>query len=170
VNEEDAAIVGTRVEPAWRALHYHRAYPRCISMSWAVPIAETARAWELLTGLIRKDAKVGRFPVNMVVHARFIGESRAHLSPAHGGAICDLEAVSARGTPDVDRFHERFADAMLSIPRARPHWGKRILRPETIRARYPAMDGFLAVREQLDPQRVFLNSFLERSVFQLDPL
>jgi hypothetical protein len=36
-----------------------------------------------------------------------------------------------------------------------------------IKARYPKMDRFLEIRQQFDPDRVFLNDFLEASVFQL---
>jgi hypothetical protein len=81
---------------------------------------------------------------------------------------CDLEAVTARGTPTADRFALDFTDAMLTIAGARPHWGKHVLRPEVIKSRYPTMDAFLAERARLDPQRAFLNRFLERSVFHLD--
>lgn len=56
---------------------------------------------------------------------------------------------------------------MLAIPGARPHWGKYILRPREIRARYSKMDAFLAHRAAMDPSGVFLNDFLAREVFQL---
>jgi L-gulonolactone oxidase len=117
--------------------------------------------------LIDQFAAEKKYPVNMVVHSRFIGESRGWLSPAHGQAVCDLEVTTIKGTPHTEPFYSAFTDAMLAFPTARPHWGKYLLRPERVRERYPKMDAFLAQRERLDPQGVFLNDFLAREIFQL---
>lgn len=160
-------IPGSAVAPASRAFHYQRAYPRCWDMSYGVPLADAEPAWRRTIGLIDRLARASRFPVNMVVHARFIGPSAALLAPAHGRAICDIEVVTTRNTPDVDGFYDLWAAEMLAIPGARPHWGKYLLRPRDVRARYPAMDAFLAHRAALDPRGVFLNDWLEDAVFQL---
>ena len=45
----------------------------------------------------------------------------------------------------------------------RPHWGKmHTLDADRLRALYPRFDDFLAVRDRLDPARVFANPYLER--------
>jgi L-gulonolactone oxidase len=45
----------------------------------------------------------------------------------------------------------------------RPHWGKLNWRTaETLRAAYPRFDDFLAVRDKLDPNRVFANDYTRR--------
>jgi len=45
----------------------------------------------------------------------------------------------------------------------RPHWGKVFtLDPETVRAQYPRLPDFLALRDRLDPGRKFANAYLER--------
>lgn len=45
----------------------------------------------------------------------------------------------------------------------RPHWGKLFTTaPDTVRAQYPRLEDFLALREQLDPDRVFTNAYVER--------
>jgi L-gulonolactone oxidase len=47
----------------------------------------------------------------------------------------------------------------------RPHWGKlHTLEAEELRSLYPRFDDFLAVRDRLDPQRVFGNGYT-RQVF-----
>jgi L-gulono-1,4-lactone dehydrogenase len=60
---------------------------------------------------------------------------------------------------------EYFA-AVESIMRAhdgRPHWGKmHNLGADTLRELYPRFDDFRAVRDRLDPERRFGNSYLER--------
>jgi FAD/FMN-containing dehydrogenase len=45
----------------------------------------------------------------------------------------------------------------------RPHWGKWHYRTaEDLRPAYPEFDRFLAVRDRLDPNRLFQNAYLER--------
>ncbi|MGO3208443.1 MAG: D-arabinono-1,4-lactone oxidase [Brachybacterium sp.] len=45
----------------------------------------------------------------------------------------------------------------------RPHWGKVFTTaPEQVRAQYPRLEDFLALRERLDPDRVFTNAYVDR--------
>jgi FAD-linked oxidoreductase len=62
--------------------------------------------------------------------------------------------------------HERYFDAFEQIASAaggRPHWGKmHTLRADDLRDRYPRFEDFLAVRDRLDPRRVFRNTYTEQ--------
>ncbi len=45
----------------------------------------------------------------------------------------------------------------------RPHWGKmHTLTARQLRERYPRFDDFTALRDRLDPDRIFANAYLER--------
>jgi L-gulono-1,4-lactone dehydrogenase len=45
----------------------------------------------------------------------------------------------------------------------RPHWGKMHFRDAaSLAASYPRFSDFVAVRDRLDPNRVFGNAYLER--------
>jgi L-gulono-1,4-lactone dehydrogenase len=59
--------------------------------------------------------------------------------------------------------HERYFGAFERIATeagGRPHWGKvHTLGVGELRARYPRYDDFLAVRDRLDPGRVFANAY-----------
>lgn len=45
----------------------------------------------------------------------------------------------------------------------RPHWGKVFTTaPETVRAQYPRLPDFRALRDRLDPERVFRNTYADR--------
>ena len=45
----------------------------------------------------------------------------------------------------------------------RPHWGKLHYRDaESLRPAYPRFDDFLAVRDRLDPDRVFANAYTDQ--------
>ncbi|HSP75710.1 MAG TPA: D-arabinono-1,4-lactone oxidase [Cryobacterium sp.] len=54
-------------------------------------------------------------------------------------------------------------EAIMRAHGGRPHWGKMHDRDAaSLRADYPHFDDFLAVRDRLDPERRFSNSYLER--------
>ena len=52
---------------------------------------------------------------------------------------------------------------MFTAHEGRPHWGKmHTLDADYLRQRYGRFDDFVAVRDELDPQRVFSNPYLDR--------
>ena len=54
-------------------------------------------------------------------------------------------------------------DRLLRGYDGRPHWGKMHFRtPRISRPRYPRFDDFRALRDRLDPDRVFANAYLDR--------
>jgi FAD-linked oxidoreductase len=64
------------------------------------------------------------------------------------------------------RTHAAYTTAMERVMRdhdGRPHWGKLHSRTAAdLAPAYPRFDDFLALRERLDPDRVFTNGYLER--------
>ncbi len=51
---------------------------------------------------------------------------------------------------------------MLSFG-GRPHWGKmHTLDAAILRERYPKFDDFVALRDRLDPERLFQNDYLAK--------
>jgi L-gulonolactone oxidase len=64
------------------------------------------------------------------------------------------------------RDHEPYFRAVEAIAKdvdGRPHWGKLHYRDaDSLRATYERFDDFLAVRDELDPQRTFDNEYLRR--------
>ncbi|TFC14616.1 FAD-binding protein [Cryobacterium algoritolerans] len=89
-------------------------------------------------------------------------------------AADDLWLSTAQGRETgyiaVHRYHREdpaeYFHAVEAIMRAhdgRPHWGKMHYRDsETLRPAYPRFADFLRVRDRLDPERRFSNSYLER--------
>ncbi|MGB1013061.1 MAG: D-arabinono-1,4-lactone oxidase [Nannocystaceae bacterium] len=153
--------------------HYQTAYPKIWDMSIAVPTAHTKQSWELIMDLVDEYHARGKFPVNFVAHARYINASTGLICPAVGRRTTPIEVVTGWRTPGVDQFYGDLETQFYDrIPESRPHWGKFITRPERIKDQYPAANWqkFLDLRKSFDPQRVFLNRFLEHQVFQLDPL
>jgi L-gulono-1,4-lactone dehydrogenase len=64
------------------------------------------------------------------------------------------------------RTHAAYLEAMEAIMRAhdgRPHWGKLHTRTaDDLAPAYPRFGEFLALRDRLDPERVFANDYLRR--------
>lgn len=61
------------------------------------------------------------------------------------------------------REYFRAVEAIMRAHGGRPHWGKIHFREAaTLRDDYPRFDDFLAVRDRLDPDRVFTNPYLDR--------
>lgn len=62
--------------------------------------------------------------------------------------------------------HETYFRAVEHLTGAvggRPHWGKlHYLDAATLRERYPRFDEFVALRDRLDPNGLFSNSYLDR--------
>ncbi|MGH3448007.1 MAG: D-arabinono-1,4-lactone oxidase, partial [Nocardioidaceae bacterium] len=54
-------------------------------------------------------------------------------------------------------------EAIAKAAGGRPHWGKLHTQDSgQLRELYPRFDDFLAVRERLDPARVFANAYLDQ--------
>ena len=62
--------------------------------------------------------------------------------------------------------HERYfglMEAVMKDHEGRPHWGKLHTRDAAgLAALYPRFGDFLALRDKLDPARVFANAYLDR--------
>jgi FAD/FMN-containing dehydrogenase len=66
-----------------------------------------------------------------------------------------------RGT-DHERYFEG-AERIFAAAGGRPHWGKlHTQTADSLRERYERFDDFVALRDDLDPERRFTNDYLER--------
>lgn len=90
---------------------------------------------------------------------RTIAADDAHLSIAYGRPTATISLHQNATLP----YQEFFAD-IEPIFRAyggRPHWGKKhSLRADELRPLYPAWGRYLAARQRVDPNGVFLNAYL----------
>ena len=63
------------------------------------------------------------------------------------------------------KLFARFEEIVLRHA-GKPHWAKaHPLRPEGLRAMYPHFDDFVRVLEDVDPQGVFRNPYVDRHIF-----
>jgi FAD/FMN-containing dehydrogenase len=92
---------------------------------------------------------------------RLIAKDDGFLSPVHGR---DSVAISVHQNATL-AYQEYFDDIepILRAHDGRPHWGKKhSLHGAALAALYPRWNDFLALRRQLDPQRVFLTASMAR--------
>jgi L-gulono-1,4-lactone dehydrogenase len=122
----------------------------------ALPMAAAGAAVERLVQAIDR----GRLTVNFIAEVRFVRGDDGWMSPAHGGDTCQLGAYCYGGgsTP----YFAAFWREMRALG-ARPHWGKELDHTvEEIRTLWPRADDFRALRDELDPERVFGSQFHTR--------
>jgi FAD-linked oxidoreductase len=150
-------VAEREVTDGWHEVFTSPRRVRFREMEYAVPIAEVPAMLREIRDAIDSNGWRITFPVEVRVAAA----DDNWLSTAQG---------RESGYIAVHRYHREnpieYFRAVEAIARAhggRPHWGKMHFRTaDDLRPAYPHFDDFLAVRDRLDPDRVFANDYLER--------
>ncbi|WP_075732080.1 D-arabinono-1,4-lactone oxidase [Streptomyces acidiscabies] len=98
--------------------------------------------------------------VLQICEVRTIAADTQWLSPAYGR---DSVALHFTWTDDMDAVLPavRAVESALDGFGARPHWGKVFTTaPAALRERYPRLDDFRTLRDELDPAGKFTNAFV----------
>ncbi|MBK5306978.1 MAG: FAD-binding protein [Frankiaceae bacterium] len=127
----------------------------------AVPMGTAPEAVRRVLDLFQGGRPAVSFPLEI----RFVRGDDAWMSPAsvqdRGADTCQIGAYSTDG-PDCTSYFDAFWRVMRPLG-ARPHWGKELDHTaDELRPLYCHMDRFTALRDQLDPQRVFGGEFHSR--------
>lgn len=124
----------------------------------AVPMTRAGEAVERTLHAIERDRLVVNFPLEI----RFVRADQGWMSPAHGADTCQIGAYC--WGPRSPAYFEAFWREMRALD-ARPHWGKEMDHSdEEVRALWPRAQDFLALRDELDPERVFASAFHTRTL------
>jgi L-gulonolactone oxidase len=132
---------------------------RFMEMEYGLPRAALPEAFAGLRRIIDGLPFKVLFPVEV----RFTGPDDIWLSHGYGRDNAYIAIHQFVGTPYEPYFREF---EKLCVPLGgRPHWGKMHYRDaESLASAYPRFTDFLAVRDKLDPQRLFANDYT-RQVF-----
>ncbi|HEY9478201.1 MAG TPA: D-arabinono-1,4-lactone oxidase [Microbacteriaceae bacterium] len=126
-------------------------------MEYALPRAAVPDALRAVRALI--DARQWR--ISFPIEVRVAAADDLWLSTAYGRDTGYI-AVHRYLRDDYQKYF-RGIEAIMQGFGGRPHWGKIHFQDAASLTRlYPRFGDFLAVRDRLDPDRVFTNSYLER--------
>ncbi len=150
----------------WRDRDFTDAAPRVFAtyrpvrfreMEYALPAENVRPAFDEVRGLIEdRGLRVG-FPIEV----RFAAQDDLWLSTAYGRESGYI-AVHRYWREDPTEYFEAVEEIMLRFA-GRPHWGKmHTLDASALRDRYPRFSDFVALRDRLDPDRMFQNPYLAR--------
>jgi hypothetical protein len=164
------------IEPVLGGIHFQTGieFMRARNMEIGFALDEdfeiVRQAWWFAVDLVGRYARQGKWPLNLALNARFLGSSRALLSPCHGRQhTCFIEIMTHRDATGWDEFVAELGSAWLKLPGAAPHWPKEFEQIpgvfDQIAARYgPNLRRFAQLRRDLDvdPEDLFVNHLTER--------
>ncbi|MEU0334597.1 D-arabinono-1,4-lactone oxidase [Streptomyces sp. NPDC006193] len=130
---------------------------RFVEMEYAVPRAALTETLRELKAVVDRSGLRVSFPVEV----RTAPADDITLSTASGRDSAYIAVHMFRGTP----YHAYFtaAERVFTAHEGRPHWGKVHTRDAAYLDRvYPRFGEFTALRDRLDPDRLFQNDYLRR--------
>lgn len=126
-------------------------------MEYAVPLDDLATVLERVRDVI--DAAGFRVPFPLEVRAT--GPDDAWLGMSHG-RVSGYVSVHQYLRNEYREYFAAVEEVFLAH-QGRPHWGKLHTQDAaSLAPRYPRFADFLAVRDRLDPDRIFTNPHLDR--------
>lgn len=130
---------------------------RFTEMEYALPRERGPEAIEAILKLIERE----RFEVAMPIECRVVAADESLLSPSFERDTTYVAVHQYRGM-EWRPYFEAVEEIMRSLD-GRPHWGKRHGRGAAdLAPAYPRWSDFQAVRDRLDPDRVFTNDYAAR--------
>ncbi|MGW1048408.1 D-arabinono-1,4-lactone oxidase [Streptomyces sp. NPDC002521] len=130
---------------------------RFVEMEYAVPRAALAETLRELKAMVERSGLRVSFPVEV----RTAPADDITLSTASGRDSAYIAVHMFRGTPYQAYFTA--AERIFTAHEGRPHWGKVHTGDAEYFARvYPRFGEFTALRDRLDPERLFQNDYLRR--------
>lgn len=127
-----------------------------IQSEYLVPRTDAVAAIEAVRSLAGRIA-----PLLLVNEVRTVRTDELWLSSSYGTDAVALHFTWKRDEQAVRALLPALEAALPAT--ARPHWGKVFTLPgDEVRGRYPRWDDFAALRAEFDPERRFVNDYLER--------
>jgi L-gulonolactone oxidase len=130
---------------------------RFYEMEHSIPSAGLPDALREIRSMIERKGYLLNFPIEV----RFTGSDDVPLSTSYGRESAYIAVHVFKGM-EYEPFFRDVEDILRAYD-ARPHWGKIHHRhADELRALYPRFSDFLAMRERLDPNRVFENAYTKQ--------
>ncbi|KAI7866427.1 L-gulono-gamma-lactone oxidase [Spinellus fusiger] len=152
------------VDDSNKVFNFDCLFPQYVN-EWAIPWEDAPEAMRRLDAFINENDLKVHFPVEI----RFVDEDDIWLSPCYRRKTCYIGVIMYRQVPygspvPYKKYWKAYEDIMRSYG-GRPHWAKAHGQSrEALEAVYPKFNEFIRVRDQLDPQNMFVNNYLERHI------
>ena len=147
---------GEYIERSYRVFSSERRF-RFTEMEYALPLEHGPDALRRVLEWVARE----RYPVAFPVECRMVAADDALLSPSFERETFYMAVHQYKGMEWRPYFEA--VEAIAGEYGGRPHWGKRhMLTSATLADRYPRFQDFVAIRDRLDPGRVFANGYTER--------
>lgn len=149
------------IGPTKKTNHSHKIFAtvrlvRFNEMEYNIPAVHFEEAMKKVKDTITKEKIATNFPIE----CRFVKGDNLYLSPAYQRDSAYISFHMYRPMPYKDYF-KKMEEIMLEYD-GRPHWGKmHNLKADVLSKKYPKWQEFLTIREQLDPNQTFINSYLK---------
>lgn len=146
LNYVDDAREGLKLEPP----------DRYNEMEYFIPLENYTECFKSLRQLIEASDE---FKVSHIVQTRFSAADSVWLSPMYGSTQAGIALLLTR--QDYQPYFNS-AEKIFQNYGGRTHWAKKYsARRNYFREVYEKFDDFLAIRNELDPNRMFMNDFME---------
>jgi FAD-linked oxidoreductase len=135
---------------------------RFYEMEYSIQAEKMAEAIKEIQSCIQKF----NFAVHFPIECRYVKGDDIWLSSAYGRNSAYIAIHMYKGMPYQDYFIQ--VEEILKRFQGRPHWGKmHTMKVRELIECYPMWSEFLRVRSELDPDGIFLNTYL-RQLFGLE--
>ncbi|HAS43630.1 MAG TPA: FAD-binding oxidoreductase [Microscillaceae bacterium] len=140
--------------------HLLLSQPRLVTFTdweFAFPVEKFAEVVKTMEAVMAQKNLKEHFPLV----CRFVKGDDIPLSPAYGRdtAYISFHTYAKRKNPE---YLEHLEQVVKSFG-GRPHWGKfHTYTTQELQALYPQWQVFMTIREQIDPQQIFVNDYLEK--------
>ncbi len=151
-----AVPVGSKADYSYRIFATERLV-RFHEMEYNVP----AEAMADVVREMREAMERERFRVHFPIECRYVAADDIWLSPSYGRDSAYIAVHMYRGMP-YERYFEVMEQIFLRYE-GRPHWGKmHSLAASQLKERYPMWEQYARIREQMDPQELFLSPYMRQ--------
>jgi FAD-linked oxidoreductase len=126
-------------------------------MEYSIPRARLPEALNAIVEMVERE----RLRISFPVEVRTTAPDDVALSTSYGRESAYIAVHMYMGMP-YERYF-RLVESIVAPLEGRPHWGKiHFLSANELASRYERFAEFVALRERLDPQRRFVNGYVER--------
>jgi L-gulonolactone oxidase len=142
------------IDWSWRIYPSTRSFP-FVEMEYTLPLAAGPAAM----AEVRRLMQLGYPECTWAVEYRTQPAEASLLSPTRGAESVTISLHQATDQPHEPLFRD--AEGIFRAHGGRPHWGKLHWRSrEEIAGLYPQLPAFETIRNQLDPEGMFVNDYL----------